>query len=360
MALRLDERAPGLRGGVRPPDPSSAREQPTDVREQVAAILARVAAEGDPALLDYTQRFDRHRLERRRTADRRRRDRAGDRGLPGRAAPGARAGGRPDRRLPSPPAAGRPGLRRFPRRAARASLAAGRGGRDLRAGRHRGLSELGPDERDPGADRGRRAGGHGGAGAGAACSTLWSWSPRRSPASTRSSGSAAPRRSRRSRSAPQTIRPVDKIVGPGNAYVAEAKRQVFGRVGIDMIAGPSEILVVADGDQDPAWIAADLLSQAEHDELAQAILITDERGARRSGCGRGRAYSSRICRGARSRPPAGGISAPSSGCRISPMRPRWSTGWRPSISSCSGRGPRRWPRASGTPARSSLGPTRPR
>jgi histidinol dehydrogenase len=72
-----------------------------------------------------------------------------------------------------------------------------------------------------------------------------------------------------------TIAAVDKIVGPGNAYVAEAKRQVFGRVGIDMIAGPSEIVVVADGDQDPAWVAADLLSQAEHDELAQAVLITD-------------------------------------------------------------------------------------
>ena len=74
----------------------------------------------------------------------------------------------------------------------------------------------------------------------------------------------------------ETIRPVDKIVGPGNAYVAAAKRQVFGTVGIDMIAGPSEILVVADGDNDADWIAADLLSQAEHDEDAQAILITDE------------------------------------------------------------------------------------
>jgi histidinol dehydrogenase len=74
----------------------------------------------------------------------------------------------------------------------------------------------------------------------------------------------------------ETIAPVDKIVGPGNAYVAEAKRQVFGRVGIDMIAGPSEILVVADRDNDPAWIAADLLSQAEHDVRAQAILITDD------------------------------------------------------------------------------------
>ncbi|HZK91602.1 MAG TPA: histidinol dehydrogenase [Stellaceae bacterium] len=73
-----------------------------------------------------------------------------------------------------------------------------------------------------------------------------------------------------------TIAPVDKIVGPGNAYVAAAKRRVFGRVGIDMIAGPSEILVVADNRNDPAWIAADLLSQAEHDASAQAILITDD------------------------------------------------------------------------------------
>ncbi len=73
----------------------------------------------------------------------------------------------------------------------------------------------------------------------------------------------------------ETIGRVDKIVGPGNAYVAAAKRQVFGQVGIDSIAGPSEILVVADADNDPSWIAADLLSQAEHDEAAQSILITD-------------------------------------------------------------------------------------
>jgi histidinol dehydrogenase len=73
-----------------------------------------------------------------------------------------------------------------------------------------------------------------------------------------------------------TVTAVDKIVGPGNAYVAAAKRRVFGTVGIDMIAGPSEILVVADGQNDPAWIAADLLSQAEHDAAAQAILITDD------------------------------------------------------------------------------------
>ncbi|TPI15529.1 histidinol dehydrogenase [Mesorhizobium sp. B4-1-1] len=73
----------------------------------------------------------------------------------------------------------------------------------------------------------------------------------------------------------ETIRPVAKIVGPGNAYVAAAKRQVFGTVGIDMIAGPSEVLVVADADNDPDWIAADLLAQAEHDISAQSILITD-------------------------------------------------------------------------------------
>lgn len=73
-----------------------------------------------------------------------------------------------------------------------------------------------------------------------------------------------------------TIKPVAKIVGPGNAYVAAAKRQVFGVVGIDMIAGPSEVLIVADAANDPDWIAADLLAQAEHDTAAQSILITDD------------------------------------------------------------------------------------
>ncbi|UAK24623.1 histidinol dehydrogenase [Sphingomonas nostoxanthinifaciens] len=72
------------------------------------------------------------------------------------------------------------------------------------------------------------------------------------------------------------IRPVDVVVGPGNAWVAEAKRQLYGVVGIDMVAGPSEIVVVADGANDPAWIAADLLSQAEHDPTSQSILFTDD------------------------------------------------------------------------------------
>ncbi|MGH1577948.1 histidinol dehydrogenase [Planktotalea sp.] len=74
----------------------------------------------------------------------------------------------------------------------------------------------------------------------------------------------------------EAVRPVDKITGPGNAFVAAAKRRVFGKVGIDMIAGPSEILVIADKDNDPDWLALDLMSQAEHDESAQSLLITDD------------------------------------------------------------------------------------
>ena len=79
----------------------------------------------------------------------------------------------------------------------------------------------------------------------------------------------------------ESIAPVDKITGPGNAFVAAAKRRGFGKVGIDMIAGPSEILVIADKGQNPDWIALDMLSQAEHDESAQAILITDDAGLAR-------------------------------------------------------------------------------
>ena len=74
----------------------------------------------------------------------------------------------------------------------------------------------------------------------------------------------------------ETIHKVDKIVGPGNAFVAEAKKQVFGKVAIDMIAGPSEILIVSDGKMDPSFTAADMLSQAEHDKMASAVLVTDD------------------------------------------------------------------------------------
>ncbi len=83
----------------------------------------------------------------------------------------------------------------------------------------------------------------------------------------------------------QTIAPVDKVVGPGNAYVAAAKRRVFGVVGIDMIAGPSEIVILADSSADPSFVAADLLAQAEHDEAAQSILITDDGGLARAAAG---------------------------------------------------------------------------
>ena len=76
----------------------------------------------------------------------------------------------------------------------------------------------------------------------------------------------------------ESVPRVDKIVGPGNIYVATAKRTVFGAVGIDMVAGPSEILIVCDGHTDPDWIAMDLFSQAEHDEDAQAILICPDKG----------------------------------------------------------------------------------
>jgi histidinol dehydrogenase len=76
----------------------------------------------------------------------------------------------------------------------------------------------------------------------------------------------------------ETVPAVDKIVGPGNAYVAAAKRRVFGHVGIDMVAGPSEVLVIADASAHPDWVAMDLFSQAEHDEVAQAILLTPEPG----------------------------------------------------------------------------------
>ena len=110
----------------------------------------------------------------------------------------------------------------------------------------------------------------------AAKEMTWCLPPRRSARSIAFSPWAAPRRSLRSPSERRPVPAVDKIVGPGNAYVATAKRQVFGVVGIDMIAGPSEIVVVCDGATDPDWVAMDLFSQAEHDEIAQAILIATD------------------------------------------------------------------------------------
>ncbi len=135
-------------------------------------------------------------------------------------------------------------------------------------------------------------------------------------ASTRSTASAARRRLRRWPTAPKPSRPVDKITGPGNAFVAAAKRRVFGKVGIDMIAGPSEILVIADGDNDPDWIALDLLSQAEHDESAQSILITDDAAFGAGGCATPSTSGWKRWSAAPSPGPAGAISARSSRCAI--------------------------------------------
>src|ERR1700749_5224476 len=106
-----------------------------------------------------------------------------------------------------------------------------------------------------------------------ACSTRWCWRRRSFAAWPRFIAAGGPRAVGARAYGTATIAPVDKIVGPGNAYVASAKRRVFGTVGIDMIAGPSEILVLCDGTTDPRWVAMDLFSQAEHDELAQSILL---------------------------------------------------------------------------------------
>ena len=128
-----------------------------------------------------------------------------------------------------------------------------------------------------------------------------------------------------------TIPPVDKICGPGNAYVAAAKRRVFGAVGIDMIAGASEVLVIADGSANADWVAMDLFAQAEHDELAQAILVTPDARLHRRGRGERAAADSRRCRGARSSRRRSPIAARSSRCATSMKRARSRTASRPSI-----------------------------
>ena len=130
----------------------------------------------------------------------------------------------------------------------------------------------------------------------------------------------------------QTIVPVAKIVGPGNAFVAAAKRRVFGVVGIDMIAGPSEVVILADSSADPRFVAADLLAQAEHDEAAQSILITDDVTARPLRRGRGGPPDSRRCRARRSPARAGVATAQSSSVRHWRRRCRSSIGWRRSTS----------------------------
>ena len=190
------------------------------------------------------------------------------------------------------------------------ALDGGRIRRPLRAGRPRLLSELGADERDPRQGRRRAAHRHGGAvaerraqSAGARRRASW-------PASRRSTASAARRPSAALAYGTETIAPVAKIVGPGNAYVAAAKRLVFGTVGIDSIAGPSEVLIIADKHNNPEWIAADLLAQAEHDTAAQ--VDPDDRRCRVSAAPSKppSCVSCSSCRAATSPARAGACSAP--------------------------------------------------
>ena len=105
----------------------------------------------------------------------------------------------------------------------------------------------------------------------------------------------------------ETIDPVDFLVGPGNAYVVEAKRRLFGKVGIDLVAGPTEILVVADETADPVIVAADLLGQAEHGPASPAVLVTTSRDARRGDAASDRRAARRVCPPRRSRPGVGGL-----------------------------------------------------
>jgi histidinol dehydrogenase len=273
VAQRLDDRAPGFVAAFERLLGARAAEQ-VDVRADVAAIVARVAAQGDAALLDYTRRFDRH-----------------DPGLAG-----LRVGADEiARAVASCPGELRAALGLAGERIAafhREQLPEDRELTDrlgVRLGlRWRPIEAVGiyvpggtaayPSSVLMNAIPAKIAGvgrivmcvpTPGGvlhplvlvAAAQAGVDEIWRVGGAQAIAAL-AYGTAS-------------IAAVDKIVGPGNAWVAEAKRQVFGRVGIDLIAGPSEILVVADRDQDPAWLAADLLSQAEHDERAQAILITD-------------------------------------------------------------------------------------
>jgi histidinol dehydrogenase len=273
VALRLDARAEDFEANFARLV-EGRRAQAADVREEVEAILARVAAEGDPALLDYTARLDRHQLRAERLRVGADEVAHAVRGCPAelRAAlelAAERIRAFHLRQLPEnldyrDDLGVRLGLRWRPIAAVGIYVPGGTAAypssvlMNALPARIAGVGRLlmtvpAPGgELNPlvllaahlaGVDEVYRVGG-----AQAIAALAF--------------GTGA-------------IRPVDKIVGPGSAWVAEAKRQLFGRVGIDMIAGPSEIVVLADGAQDPDWIAADLLSQAEHDALAQAILITD-------------------------------------------------------------------------------------
>ena len=336
------------------------RESAADVDAAVAADHRRRARARRRGARRLFAAVRSRRRRRGRDRDRRGGDRRGGRRLRRRGAEGARTRPRAgaayhERQKPADVC-----VHRRARRRTRLALAADRRGRPLCARRRGELSVLGHDERRAGEGRGLPRASRWSCRRRTAGSIRWCWRRRASPASTRSTASAARRRSPRSPTAPQTIAPVAKIVGPGNAYVAAAKRRVFGVVGIDMIAGPSEVVILADRTADPRFVAADLLAQAEHDEAAQSILITDDAAlARRASRPRSSA-SSPTCRakkiaGASWRDYGAIILVPSARGRAAADRSA-----RARASRDHARDPRRSPSGSTTPARSSSARIRPR
>jgi len=274
MPLRLDSRDPGFAEAFTALV-EGRREADADVSRDVAAIVAEVRARGDVALADYTQRFDRHDLE------------ATGWRIPMAACEEALAGLDPDLRAALELAAERIRLYHASQRPADSSRtdesgvrlgarwtaveAAGLyvpGGRaaypssvlmNALPAKVAGVERLVMVTPTPGGEVNPLVLA---AAALAGVDEVWRVGGAQAIAAL-AYGT-------------DSIRPVDVIVGPGNAWVAEAKRQLYGVVGIDMVAGPSEIVVVADRDNDPEWIAADLLSQAEHDPTSQSILFTDD------------------------------------------------------------------------------------
>jgi histidinol dehydrogenase len=319
---------------------SMKREDAPDVDDTVAAIIADVRARGDAALIDLTERFDRLALTPTGSPSRRTRSTPRmRRGAGGRA--GGAGVGRSHAFAPTTNARC-PDDEAGPIRGGRdagLALVAGLGGGALRARRAcesypssvlmnaipaqvAGVERLAICAPTPGVWRIR-------------------WFSRRAAVGR---GRDLPHRrragDRRLAYGTETIAPVDKITGPGNAYVAAAKRRVFGKVGIDMIAGPSEILVIADGDNDPDWIALDLLSQAEHDESAQSILITDDAGFGRAVAD---AVDTRLRNAGTPRDRGaspGATSARSSRCAIWTRPPSCPTGSRPNTWSFASRTPK--------------------
>ena len=354
MAQRLDAREAVLPAGLRRSS-RPKREISEDVDQAVRAIIEDVVARGDEALIDYTLPLRRARrctpetlrvsdaeIDARRRPHARRRRWTRSRSRKERIETYHRAQ-RPQDSMTHGRARRHPGL----------ALDRDRIRRPLRSRRHGELSLLRPDERGAGEGRGRAAHRHGGADAARARRTRSCWRRRALPASTRSTGSAAPRPWRRSPTAPQTIAPVAKIVGPGNAYVAAAKRRVFGQVGIDMIAGPSEVLILADANGQSGLDRR----RSPRPGRARSGRPVDPHHRQPRARRRGREG-----RRAPARDPAAGRDRRRELARLRrdhPGRPvsrtpfRWSTGSRPSISRSRRRTRRRSRPRSAMPARSS-------